>query len=76
MTVAKPSNGLKNDNLQKSATTNTNTVQVSYMGAVYTPKDKQPKFLQREDGRDDHDDDDFSDKFTPENVSQLQPVTK
>lgn len=53
MTVEKPSNGQKNnEHLQKSATTNTNTVQVSFMSGAYTPKqDNHSKALY------DHDDD-------------------
>ncbi len=57
MTVKKPGNGIKHENLQKSATTNSNTVQVNFNGPHFTPKDKVPK---------NYDADDFSEKFTPE----------
>ena len=62
LTVEKPSHGLQNnENLQKSAKTNTNTVQVSLMsGNHFTPHDKHPKHMS--------DVDNYSDKFTPENA--------
>lgn len=64
MTVEKPSNGLKNDILQKSAKTNANTMQVSLLsGHPFSPKDKI-------DGVSDVDD--YSEKFTPENATNMR----
>lgn len=65
MTVEKPSNGLKNDVLMKSAKTTANTMHVSLLsGNPFTPKDKN---ISVSDGED------YSDKFTPENAnSRLQ----
>ena len=63
LTVEKPSNGLNNDNLQKSATTNANTMQVSLMsGHHYTPVNKHG-------GAPGSDVDNLSDKFTPDGVA-------
>ena len=65
MTVEKPSNGPKNnESLQKSATTNANTIHVSLM-SQFTPKDKAGGSC---------DNDQFSDKLTPENaiITRLQ----
>ena len=64
MTVEKPANGLKNDHLQKSATTHANTTvhAASFAGNEFTPCEKQAKFADASDM------DDYSDKFTPENA--------
>jgi len=67
MTVQKPSNGLNSDHLQKSATTNTQTIRVSLNSVHhYTPVNKNG-------GVSDVDDDgDLSDKFTPDNSTTAQ----
>ena len=57
-TVEKPSvEHLASERLQKSAVTKADTVRESCASSMYTPKDKQPKYL--------HDESDFSDKLTP-----------
>ena len=66
MTVQKPNGGLlQNDMLQKSATTNTNTVRASCTSSLYTPKDKHPKYADVND----LDDLRYSEKSFPENAA-------
>lgn len=66
MTVKKPSNGFEpDDHLQKSAKTNTNTtaMPVSLLGGIqFTPRDKNAAARMS-------DVDNYSDKFTPDNVN-------
>ena len=66
MTVKKPGNGIKHENLQKSATTNSNTVQVSFNGPHFTPREKVANK---------YDADDFSEKFTPECSAAAAPMS-
>lgn len=64
MTVQKPSNGLNSDHLQKSATTNTQTIRVSLNSVHhYTPVNKNGGVS---------DVDDLSDKFTPDSSTTAQ----